>query len=249
MWGTFLLNRYQTGSHGRRQPVKGIPDGLDGFTPAVCRSRKGEVMSERRKNVTKGIIVVGIMLLLLSTMFLSSKLEETVQRNADKVQEENKIESGEEDEQKQTWSGEQVQGKSDNLKEKNRQEKVEADAKEREEKIDSVTVTYERTGDAAGVEIIRENEDNLKVFLAEKGSGNGVKQGGESQYSEIQATIKNVVDKGGYVTFVCNFKGTDVSMVYYKDSGQFAFQEADLEPGRTNNYQVVGEDNKEKLDC
>ena len=204
-------------------------------------------MSERRKNVTKEIIVLGIMLLLLSTMFLSPKPEETVQRNADKVQEENKIESGEEEVQKRTQSDEQEE--SDDIMEKNRQEKAETDAKEREEKIDSVTVTYERTEDAAGVEIIRENEDNLKVFLAEKGSGNGVKQGNEIQYPEVQVTIKKVADKGGYVTFVCNFKGTDVSMVYYKNSGQFAFQEADLEPGRTNNYQVVGEDNKEKLDC
>ena len=195
---------------------------------------------EVRENVTKGIIIVGIMLLLLSTMFLSPKPEEMVQRNADKVQEENEVESGEEDVQKQTQSDEQEE--ASNLMEKNRQEKAEADAKEREEKIDSVTVIYEQTEDAAGVGIIRENEDNLKVFLAEKGSGNGVKQGGESQYSGIQATIKNVADKGGYVTFVCNFKGTDVSMVYYKDSGQFAFQEADLEPGRTNRYQVVGEE-------
>ena len=185
------------------------------------------------------------MLLLLSTMFLSPKPEETVQRNADKVQEENKVESGEEDVQKQTQSDEQVQEEAGDLMEKNRQEKAEADAKEREEKIDSVTVTYEKMEDAAGVEIIRENEDNLKVFLAEKGSGNGVKKGGESQYSGIQATIKNVADKGGYVTFVCNFKETDVSMVYYKDSGQFAFQEADFEPGRTNSYQLV---NEEKFD-
>lgn len=206
-------------------------------------------MSERRKNVTKGIIVVGIILLLLSTMFLSPKPEETVQRNADKVQEGNKGESGEEDTQKQTQSGEWGREESDDLMEKNRQEKVEADEKEREEKIDSVTVTYEQMDAAAGVEIIRENEDNLKVFLAEKGSGNGVKQGNEIQYPEVQVTIKKVADKGGYVTFVCNFKGMDVFMVYYKDSGQFAFQEADLEPGRTNNYQVVGEDNKEKLDC
>lgn len=203
-------------------------------------------MSERRKNVTKGIIVVGIILLLLSTMFLSPKPEETVQRNADKVQEENKIESGEEEVQKRTQSDEQEE--SDDIMEKNRQEKAETDAKEREEKIDSVTVTYERTEDAAGVEIIRENEDNLKVFLAEKGSGNGVKQGGKSQFSEIQATIKNVADKGGYVTFVCNFKETDVPMVYYKDSGQFAFQEANIEPGRTNNYQVVGEKNADKIE-
>ena len=64
-------------------------------------------MSERRKNVTKGIIVVGIILLLLSAMFLSPKPEETVQRNADKVQEENKIESGEEEVQKRTQSDEQ----------------------------------------------------------------------------------------------------------------------------------------------
>lgn len=207
--------------------------------------KKGEVMSERRKNVTKGIIVVGIIVLLLSTMFLSPKPEETVQRNADKVQEKNKVESSEEDDQKQTQSDEQVQEESSNLMEKNRQEKAEADAKEREEKIGSVTVTYERMEDATGVEVIQENEDNLKVFLAEKGSGNGVKQGDEIQYPEVQVTIKNVADKGGYVTFVCNFKGSDVSMVYYKDSGQFVFQEEDLEPGRTNNYQVV---NEEKFD-
>ena len=68
----------------------------------------------------------------LSTMFLSPKSEETVQRNADKVQEENKIESGEEDAQKQTQSGEQGLEESDDLMEKNRQEKAEADEKERE---------------------------------------------------------------------------------------------------------------------
>ena len=89
-------------------------------------------MSERRKNVTKGIIVVGIILLLLSAMFLSPKPEETVQRNADKVQEENKIESGEEEVQKRTQSDEQEE--SDDIMEKNRQEKAETDAKEREEK-------------------------------------------------------------------------------------------------------------------
>lgn len=217
--------------------------------PRRCAEvKKGDVMSERRKNVTKEIIVLGIMLLLLSTMFLSPKPEETVQRSADKVQEKNKIESGEEEVQKQTQSDEQVQEEASDLMEKNRQEKAEADAKEREEKIDSVTVIYEQTEDAAGVGIIRENEDNLKVFLAEKGSGNGVKQGGKSQFSEIQATIKNVADKGGYVTFVCNFKETDVPMVYYKDSGQFAFQEANIEPGRTNNYQVVGEKNADKIE-
>ena len=212
--------------------------------PRRCaKVRKGEVMSERRKNVTKGIIVVGIILLLLSTMFLSPKPEETVQRNADKVQEENEVESGEEEVQKQIQSDEQEE--AGDLMEKKRQEKAEVDAKEREEKIDSVTVIYEQTEDAAGVGIIRGNEENLKVFLAEKGSGNGVKQGNEIQYPEVQVTIKKVADKGGYVTFVCNFKGMDVFMVYYKDSGQFAFQEADLEPGRTNSYQLV---NEEKFD-
>lgn len=169
-----------------------------------------------------------------------------MQRNADKVQEENEVESGAEEVQKQIQSDEQEE--AGDLMEKKRQEKAEADAKERVEKIDSVTVIYEQTEDAAGVETIRENEENLKVFLAEKGSGNGVKQGDEIQYPEVQVTIKNVADKGGYVTFVCNFKGTDVSMIYYKDSGQFTFQEANIEPGRTNNYQVVGEKNADKIE-
>ena len=73
--------------------------------------------------------------------------------------------SGEEEVQKQTQSDEQVQEEAGDLMEKNRQEKVEADEKEREgkieKKIDSVTVTYEKTEDAAGVEIIRENEEKL----------------------------------------------------------------------------------------
>lgn len=63
-----------------------------------------------------------------------------------------------------------------------------------------------------------------------------------------EETVQRNADKGGYVTFVRNFKGTDVSMVYYKDSGQFAFQEADIEPGRTNSYQVVGEENADKIE-
>lgn len=60
---------------------------------------------------------------------------------------------------------------------------------------------YEQTEDAAGVEIIRENEENLKVFLAEKDSGNGVKQGGENDSIRWQKENDRCCNNGTNITY------------------------------------------------
>ena len=110
-------------------------------------------------------------------------------------------------------------------------------------KIASVTIEYEPADDTSATEILKAKEDKLKIFIAEKSSGNGVRENGQGNYPAISTKIKTVSDGGGYITFMCELKGADVPMIYYKDTQQFAFQPADSAPGRTNGYQVLTEEN------
>lgn len=191
-------------------------------------------MTGRKRKTIKGILIAVGILFLLFIIALSTKQAGLGQESRAKVSEK-EIEY----EEKETQGNNQIE-KTESIP------YIEEETEENKLKISSVTVQYDQTEEPGRVEILKENEDTLKVFLAEKNAGNGVTDSGEIPYSEIHAEIKNVVDEGGYLTFICEWEERSVSMIYYKDSGNFAFQPTDTVPGRTNNYQAAGEENNKQ---
>lgn len=191
-------------------------------------------MTGRKRKTIKGILIAVGILFLLFIIVQSTKQAGLGQESREKVSEK-KIEY----EEKETQGNNQIE-KTESIP------YIEEETEENKLKISSVTVQYDQTEESGSVKILKENEDTLKVFLAEKNAGNGVMDNGEIPYSEIHAEIKNVADEGGYLTFICEWEERSVPMIYYKDSGKFAFQPTDTAPGRTNNYQAAGEENNKQ---
>lgn len=191
-------------------------------------------MTGRKRKTIKGILIAVGILFLLFIIALSTKQAGFRQESRAKVSEK-EIEY----EEKEAQGNNQIE-KTESIP------YIEEETEENKLEISGVTVQYDQTEEAGSVEILKENEDTLKVFLAEKNAGNGVTDNGEIPYSEIHAEIKNVADEGGYLTFICEWEERSVSMIYYKDSGKFAFQPTDTVPGRTNNYQAAGEENNKQ---
>ena len=205
-------------------------------------------MTNKKKIIiTSLIFIVVVFLLLFSLIFFLHKKtdqEEQRQQKTIAVQEKEKKNQGEKVNQEKAQLRDADKKRKEDILQAGQDAADHAAENSAEDaaKIASVTIEYEPADDTSATEILKAKEDKLKIFIAEKSSGNGVRENGQGNYPAISTKIKTVSDGGGYITFMCELKGADVPMIYYKDTQQFAFQPADSAPGRTNGYQVLTEE-------
>lgn len=124
---------------------------------------------------------------------------------------------------------------------KSQMSQTEIEEKRQEEQESNEVVLHyesenEETKDAQ--DLLKDQEEKLSSFLLAKLSGNGVAEESEEE-KNYDVTVKEITDQEMYLFFTCNLEGTDVPMIYYKDTGIFAIREENTQPGRTNNYQEV----------
>lgn len=176
------------------------------------------------------IFLVGfISIILYANKTKQNKKETPVIEVTEKINEEKRIEE------------EQIEEKELEELRKSQMSQTETEEKKKEEQVSNEVVLHyelenEEMKDAQA--LLKEQEEKLTFFLLAKLSGNGVVEETEAK-KKYDITVKEISDQQMYLFFTCNLEGTDVSIIYYKDTGIFAIREENTQPGRTNNYQEV----------
>lgn len=176
------------------------------------------------------IFLVGfISIILYANKTKQNKKETPVIEVTEKTNEEKRIEE------------EQIEEKELEELRKSQMSQTETEEKKKEEQVSNEVVLHyesenEEMKDAQA--LLKEQEEKLTSFLLAKLSGNGVVEETEAK-KKYDITVKEISDQQMYLFFICNLEGTDVPMIYYKDTGIFAIREENTQPGRTNNYQEV----------
>ncbi len=117
-------------------------------------------------------------------------------------------------------------------KEIEKQEEVKSDQQQEDIKTEQISITYLEEADH---KFLEKYENALKIFTAEKNSGNGVTE--KEMIPKVEILIKAVKDYGTYFTVACEWNQIEVSLIFYQESEKFTFQTSEYLPGETNQYQ------------
>ena len=117
-------------------------------------------------------------------------------------------------------------------KEIEKQEEVKSDQQQEDTKTEQISITYLEEADH---KFLEKYENALKIFTAEKNSGNGVTE--KEMIPKVEILIKAVKDYGTYFTVACEWNQIEVSLIFYQESEKFTFQTSEYLPGETNQYQ------------
>ena len=106
------------------------------------------------------------------------------------------------------------------------------DQQQEDTKTEQISITYLEEEDH---KFLEKYENALKIFTAEKNSGNGVTE--KEMIPKVEILIKAVKDYGTYFTVACEWNQIEVSLIFYQESEKFTFQTSEYLPGETNQYQ------------